>query len=175
MEITQARLDTLDFAIQLSEVRDILNRVEIKDAKVTFWGTRVIQIDGEEFSLNEIAEKIAKAAYQRYEATNLTKEERLAGMGISMKINEFYYDTGEVAGHANFFTKLIFWLRECNCFFGNSTCDLFDSGMVGGYFRSYTEAQFEQAFPEESFECYDPKGTPPRVKAWDTVIKSSAT
>lgn len=103
----EVHLNSLLYSLQVDAVRDMLAAAE---AKITFWGSRVVEVNGFTGSvvLQEIAKKISGLSCIR----PLTPDERDEGYTILGQLNNFYRITDKQIQNANFFTKLIFLIRE---------------------------------------------------------------
>ena len=91
------------YDIDLREIETSLNRAA---SKVTFWGTRVIEIDGASFSLKHLTDKIntiasechadqITKAYKHPTYQGLSIEQRISGMVIANRLWQLYTQTEE--------------------------------------------------------------------------------
>lgn len=144
MPALETHFNSLNFCTQLVEIK---NLIESAHAKITFWGGRVIEVNGftGSVSLDSIAEKILKAGHQRCQADNLTTPERIAGIDIVKKLNTFYQGTDNQVKNANLITKIINWIREFRFVPYYTTRFNFDEN-AKNYFRAYSEIKFLQEF-----------------------------
>jgi hypothetical protein len=139
----ETKLNSLNFATQLNEVRDLLHTAQ---AKMTFWGCRVVTVNGFSGSVAvaDIASKVLRASYKRCDDDDLTLPERIAGIEIVKKINGFYFDTDTHIQHANSFTKCFSGIREFSL--TPYTTRFFMGETAEGNFRAYSKAKFLQQF-----------------------------
>ena len=140
----EAHFRTLDFSTQLEEVRNLLNREP--RTKITFWGTRVIQIDGfsGSVSLADLCSKILKISRQRSEADDLTSVERIAGVEIVNKLITFYERTDSQRKTCNVFTRFLIWIREYSLF--PYTPRFYLEEDAANRFLGYSQEKFLQTF-----------------------------
>lgn len=128
----EAHLNTLDFTTQLETVRDLLidrhaTGVDKARASVTFWGSRVVTVDGFSGSvyLNDIARKLLRARGSFNEQT--APEIEAAHDVILGKLLTFYQLTDTDISNSNWFTRLLVWIREfsfCNPYTPRACLDL---------------------------------------------------
>ncbi len=119
-------------------------------ASVTFWGKRAVSIEGgiapfEQVSLEALAKKVLQNSRNRSEADNLTPKERVAGIEIAKKLNEFYAITDEKIKNSNFFTKILNWIREFVFFYPYTTRFFVEDGLQAN-FQGYSPEKFVQVF-----------------------------
>lgn len=129
----EAYLNLLNFSTQLLDVRKLLDKAKVK---TTFWGGRILEIDGftSSISLNEITRKILEAATERPNQSVLTKKEKLAGLEIVQKLRNFYKDTDFELKKANFFTRFFVWIRESSSY--TYTLRFYIETLAEGQFQS---------------------------------------
>ncbi len=141
----KSHLNKLDFAKNLAEVEKLFCKDDAK-AKVTFWGGRVVKVDGFKgfVSLDFLARKLIKAANARCESDDLTVEERLMGLNITRKVNLFYINIDEQKDLSNFFTKFLVWIRSFS--FSPYTPRLYINDFVDDDFLAYSKEKFMQQF-----------------------------
>ena len=83
-------------------------------SSVNFWGTRILTFKhsdrSESIALDALTTKVQGAGRARQD---LTTKERIAG-GVSLvnKLTSLYKNTDLSIRHANFFTRLLVWIRE---------------------------------------------------------------
>lgn len=145
MPYLETHLKTLDFSNQLNAVR---NLIETAQAKTTFWGSRVVEVNGFTGSvyLDSIVEKIQKAGKQRFDAHDLSLAERIDGIEITKKLEHFYRITDTQIRNSNLFTKLLNWVQEFLFSFYRNTRFFFDEDRPRQYFCAYSKANFLQQF-----------------------------
>lgn len=102
---------SLDVAKEFPTINTLLRNAE---GNVSFWGKRVITVAGYEgsFSLDEFVIIILHAARQRSESDVLTAQEKVAGREIAHKLRNFYQVTDTKISQANWFTRLLNFIRE---------------------------------------------------------------
>ena len=106
-----ARLNAFNCTTQLQEVKKTLDTAQ---PSVTFWGARVVELAGNDGSvyLDNIAEKVVRAASKHRDANNLTTNDRRIGVEIVQKLQTFYKLTDAQIKTLNFFTRFLVWIRE---------------------------------------------------------------
>lgn len=109
MSVSQIRLDSLDFATQLGAVRSAL---EGATTRITFWGTRVVEIRGNSYTLETLVGRVLEAGRKRCDADDLTLRERVDGIEIESKLKQFYQLTDAQIPHLNWLTWILIRIRE---------------------------------------------------------------
>lgn len=143
-------LKTIDVSSNLSEIKEMLDKSKVK---VTFWGSRVVEVQGFTGSiyLDDLAIKITEAGHKRSETDDLSLKERIAGITIVNKVKRFYTDSDSQMEEANFFTRCINAVRTY--FSYNTTRISIDEDEVVRNFLAYSKDkfldQFEGSFGEE--------------------------
>lgn len=104
-------LNNFDFAKDLGELSALLDKTT---AKVTFWGSRIVEIKGQSgcITLEAIVKRALMGCQQRYSANDLTLEERIDGVEAMRKLHHLYRDTDQALKKSNFLTRLFHWIRE---------------------------------------------------------------
>ena len=99
-----ARLNAFNCTTELQEVKKTLDTAQ---PSVTFWGARVVELAGNDGSvyLDNIAEKVVRAASKHRDANNLTTNDRRIGVEIVQKLQTFYKVTDAQIKTLNFFTN----------------------------------------------------------------------
>lgn len=107
----EARLDSLNYSTQLNVIENLLDSAH---STTTFWGSRVVKVNGHKGSVyvDDIAKKILYASRQRCDADDLITEERISGINIVRKLQKFYQDTDAEIQKSNPLTKFFNWIRE---------------------------------------------------------------
>lgn len=143
MPSLETYLNSLSFSIHLESIK---NLIDIASTKTTFWGSRVVKVNGFTGSvyLDDIANKIVRAGNQRSDADDLTPEERIAGVEVVRKLENFYRVTDIQIQNSNFFTKFLNWIREFS--FMPYPTRFFIEETAENNFRAYSEAKFLQQF-----------------------------
>ena len=144
---------------------ETLNLLKDAEVKVNFWGGRVIKSSNYEgsISLKTVAEKIFCAAQKRNEADDLTPSERIAGIGITKKINWMYQESDSQLQNANWFTKLLNKIREFSIV--PYTTRFFVAHSLKGKFSGYSQAKAIQEFGKDFiFKTNGSYGPPLRYK-----------
>jgi len=146
-----SHLNSLSFSTQLDTVKNLIDTAQ---AKTTFWGSRVIEINGFKGSvyLDDIANKILMAGNQRLEADDLTPAERIAGIEIVRKLENLYQVTDAQIRNSNFFTRLLNWIREFS--FIPYTTRFYMQETAEEKFRAYSKEKFLQQFGGAFDEIY---------------------
>lgn len=139
----ECHLNSLNFSTQLKDVENLINA---SCTKTTFWGSRIIKINGFTGSvyLDDIARKILKAGRERSDADDLTITERMSGMEIVKKLQKFYCDTDIKIQNSNLFTKFLNWIREFSCI--PYTTRFYLEETADSNFRAYSQAKFLEQF-----------------------------
>lgn len=129
-----SRLNGLDFPTQLEAVRDVLDAAQ---AKISFWGTRVIKVAGNRgsVSLEAIVKRVLSAADKYSELDDLLPDERIAGVDIVRKLQEFYQATDAE-------------IRQSSCFIAPH------SQVEGRGGISYRRRLRIEEAAEKEFRCY---------------------
>lgn len=141
----EKHLNSINFSTELNRANQLINSSNTC-VKTTFWGSRVVEIDGYAGSvyLEDIASKIRAASKERCEADNLILEERIAGIEMVHKLIDFYRISDNQIKNSNFFTRLINWIREFS--FVPYTTRFYFEQMAEAEFRAYSDAKFLQQF-----------------------------
>ena len=171
----KAHISSLDFSTQLSVVKNLIDTAQ---AKTTFWGSRVIEVNGFTGSvyLADVARKILKAGSQRSDADDLTPAERVAGIDTVRKLEKFYQITDLQIKTSNFFTKFLNRIREFS--FTPYTTRFFIKERAEENFRAYSRSKFLQqfggVFDEEDHHpaCDGAFGPPLRILAMENKIRA---
>lgn len=143
MTSLQVHLNSLNFSSQLTTVKNLINTAQVK---TTFWGSRVVEVNGftGSVSLEDIARKILRTGRQRSDADDLLLAERIAGVETVRKLEGFYRISDTQIQNSNFFTKFLNWMRECS--FMPYTTRFHIEETAEGNFRAYSKAKFLQQF-----------------------------
>lgn len=143
MPLLVTHLNSLSFSTQLDTVKNLIDTAQ---AKTTFWGSRVVEVNGFTGSvyLDDIANKILRAGNHRSDADDLTPAERIAGVEVVRKLENFYRVTDIQIQNSNFFTKFLNWIREFS--FIPYTTRFYIEETAEGNFRAYSKAKFLQQF-----------------------------
>lgn len=117
-------------------------------ASVTSLGKRVITISGYKgsISLEEVAKRVLKASAKRCADDDYSPQERVAGLEIMGKLRDFYKVTDTQITQANWFTKLINFVRELTCNPYTPRFHTEDGGLMENYFRGYSLSKFTKEF-----------------------------
>jgi len=104
-------LNDPNFSYRLDEVRNVLDKTQ---ASVTFWGTRVVRVNGDNTSviLDRLAKKVVETSIQRSFSHDLILSDRIAGLDITNTLQGFYKMTDQEKDRACFLTKLFVYFRE---------------------------------------------------------------
>lgn len=184
----RTHLNNLDFARQLVLVEQLLNQPEPMEqkrephvqAKVTFWGSRVVKVKGYTgtVSIDFLAKKIYQAGRKRCNADNMTIEERLAGLETTKKIKNFYKITDDEKKNSNFFTRFLVWIREFT--FNPYTTRFYLEDDAELQFRGFNREKFIQHFGN-FFDDRDNHpaadgffGPPQRILARENILRQYA-
>jgi hypothetical protein len=143
MPSLETHLNSISFSDELNVVKNLINTTQ---SKITFWGGRVVEADGYTGSvyLDDLARKVYSAARQRSDADDLTPAERISGIEIVRKVQNFYLVTETGFQNSNFFTRLLNFLREFT-FSPYPIRFQIDDG-AEAYFRGYSVDKFLQQF-----------------------------
>ena len=145
MVTVERHMGSLNFSTQLSDVKNLLDKAQ---AETTFWGSRVIKVQGFTGSvyLDDVAKKILEAGRTRCRADDLTPEERVAGIEIVGKLQNFYQMTDKQIQNSCFLTRFFCWIREFT-FDSYARFHIEDPLYDGtGDFRAYSEEKFLAEF-----------------------------
>ena len=136
-------LDHPNFPWKLQKLNKLLDRAEIT---TTYLGSRVITIEesGESICLNQIAEKIAQAAFCRSLSDDFTVIDRVSGFEIVRKIQNFYLIGDRQIEKSLCFTRCFARIRENSCTCSPARFVLKTS--CKNYFRGYSEREFNKTF-----------------------------
>jgi len=150
-----AHLDSL-FPHQITDIKNLIDRAKVETA---FLGSRVVTVDGFTGSvdIDDIATRILEVSKVRFKAadsTPLSTEERIAGVDIVKKLNEFYIISDNDIKNCNFFTRLLNWILE---FSTTPTSQYYPPGFfctarftlafnAENNFLAYSEARFLEQF-----------------------------
>lgn len=148
-------INSLNICYQLDQVRDLLSSGNA-EAKVTLWGSRVVEVKG--FTgliyIDALGKKILEAAETRRKNDDLTKEQRLVGLELSDRIYQFYDDAKAsiqllkaTNSITNLITRFFMWIRRSNIDSPFSTRYTFYHAKRN--FSSYREEQFYELFGNE--------------------------
>lgn len=176
MTSLQSHINSFNFSTQLPAIKNLINTAQVS---TTFWGGRIIEINGFTGSvyLNDIAAKILDAGEQRCKADNLKPAERIAGIDTVRKLQHFYEVTDTQIKNSNFFTKFLSWIREFS-FFIPYTTRFYLNESAESNFRAYTETKFLRQFGGSFNALMDHPasdgffGPPSRVLAKDVEIRA---
>ncbi|MBF8263611.1 MAG: hypothetical protein HW387_1276 [Parachlamydiales bacterium] len=104
-------LNDTNFSYRLDEAKKVLDHAQ---ASVTFWGTRVVRVKGDNTSvtLDKLAKKVVQAASQRLSLKDLTLKDRITGLDITNTLRKFYKMTDHQIAQSCFFTWLLAHIRE---------------------------------------------------------------
>ena len=143
MKSIKNHLNSLDFSTQLSAVKEIVENAEVK---TTFWGSRVVVVKGFSGSvyLDDIAHLIICAGNKRSDADDLLPEERILGLKIVRKLEDFYSESDKQIQNSNFFTKFLNWIREYS--FSPYTTRFYLEETAENTFLAYSKTKFLEQF-----------------------------
>ena len=146
MPSLETHLDSLNYSAQLQAIKNLLIS-DSAQAKVTFWGSRVVEVNGFTGSayLADILKKILATSYQRRDADDLTAAERISGVEIVKKLQRFYTDTDDQLKNSNLLTKILNWIREFS-FIPYSDRFFLADGTIKDNFCAYSPSKFIQEF-----------------------------
>lgn len=121
---------------------------------VTWYGRRVIQIDGVE-GVADI-NNVAINAFRVAESDTRSREDRLHGLAISRRLAHLYYDSATALRNANWFARFVNFFLEFN-FFNPYTPEFFVcDGDLWHRFGSISIEKYRERFGEEA-ERRDPE------------------
>jgi len=162
-----------------NELPAVLQLLLISKGSVSFWGKRIITVDGYKgsFPLHALARKVLHAGYERCESDDLTIQERIAGIQVMHRLRNFYQVTDHQIRQANWLTRLLNVIREFS-FFPYTPRFHTEDGLMESYFRGYSEDKFVQDFGgtkrgglNDEYENSDGSFAPPlRILARETAI-----
>lgn len=174
MSTLENRLNAIHFPNQLVHIKTLMDTAE---AKTTFWGGRIVEFKGSNDSvgLEFIAKKILEAGRQRCDADDLTVEERIAGVEIVRKLQDFYKITDTQIKHSNCFTRLLNWLREFHIFPYSTRFHIDENAEA--QFLAYSEERFTAQFGWNENADIQPGATgsfgpPLRIVASEDTIRA---
>ena len=152
MKALTGHINSLDFSKQLDVARNLMDQAQ---ATTTFWGNRVVKVEGFTGSvyLEDLVRKTLGAARQRVNEDNLTPSERVAGIEIVKKLSKFYRVTDQEIKNSNFFTRLLNWIKEFSFIPYTPRFHLEETAAQD--FRAYSKAKFLQAFGGSFGELHD--------------------
>lgn len=138
-----AQLNSLNFSNQLTAVKSLVDAAQVRTA---FWGSRVVEINGFTGSvyLDDVARKILRAGNQRSDADDLLPAERIAGVEIVRKLEDFYRISDTQIQNSNFFTRFMNWIQEFS--FIPYTTRFHIEQTAEANFRAYSKIKFIQQF-----------------------------
>lgn len=158
MKTFSTQFKAIDTSTDLTTFKTLLENSEVK---VTFWGTRTIQLKkckGSEslFNVADKAHSIAKEAYaygneNSANYKSLTPEKRLNGIAIAQQLKAFYIETDKELEKKNPFTQLLASIQDfvLEHFFGHGKAH-FDTNRpeeaTEYYFRGYSKQDFFKQF-----------------------------
>jgi hypothetical protein len=150
-------LSALNLESQLIEVNKMLNTANI-DTHITFWGTRVVELTDQagnkiSASLSLLVRKTLDAARKRCEADDLTPAERIAGVEIVRKLQNFYKMTDAQVKECNFITRFFIWIREFS--FVPYTPRFYLNETAEDNFLAYSEKRFVKEITPEKKDEYE--------------------
>ncbi len=175
MPSINTHLCSLNFSNQLADVKNLLDTAQVK---TTFWGSRVVEVNGFSGSvyLDDVAKKILSAGSQRSYADDLLPAERIDGIEIARKLQGFYRVSDTQIQNSHFFTKFLNWIREFS--FIPYTPRFFFEKTAEKNFRAYSEDKFLQQFGGALNEMCDHPASdgilcpPPRILAIEARIRA---
>lgn len=136
-------------SISLEALKQKLSTTE---AYTTFFGTRMVRLEGSSIQLNVLAQRVLAIADARFKDDAFSVEDRLAGCGCVDRLKEFYKVTDGQIKNSNLLTRIIAWIR--NYFSYNPTRLTIDSDVHS--FRLYTLDSFFTLFGDNA-ALYDGK------------------
>lgn len=168
-------LNSLNCSTQLETVKNLIDSAQ---AKTTFWGSRVVEVNGFTGSvyLEDIADKVLKASEERVDADDLTLKERIMGIGVVRKLVGFYQVTDAEIQDSNFLTRFLNWIREFS--FVPYTTRFYIEEIAEKYFRGFSEVKFLQQFGSwfgaiDEHPAYSGSfGPPQRIVAGEKQIRA---
>jgi hypothetical protein len=126
-----------EFSDQFTTLRNLLAPREVY-AAVTFWGERVIKVEGEEgsVSLNVLSDKVVSAIYNRCLPSNPRPFNDNGSAGIVVfYLAGFYRATDKI--HLNLFTRILATLRDCSFWAMRAHADIEYLHMYPGFKKGY--------------------------------------
>lgn len=140
----ETHINSLDFSRQLEVVRDLMETAEVK---TSFWGSRVVEVEGYSGSvyLDSLAERVQRTVYARDSMDYLRPGERIAGIEIVRKLQQFYIETDNQIESSNCLTRLFNWIREFS-FVPYYSSRFYIQGNVIQKFQTYSRDHFLQQF-----------------------------
>ena len=115
---------------------------------VSFWGSRKVSFLNllyGDMTLDQLAQEILKVAKKRCLAVDMSREERLKGVGMADVVKKLYKDSDRIA-KLNLFTRFVIWLRELT--FSPQTTPRFqvEGGEVNRYFMGIPKWNSKEHF-----------------------------
>ena len=139
-------LDTTD----LEKLDNILANVK---TRITFWGKRIIVPQTSDmkgsYSLNAFARDIINLANARCQKDDLTTEERLKGITISLRIKGLYYDSDQRVKQRNFLTRFFVFLSELSFKPYTTRCNAEKNRIIEKYFSAYSIDKHKDTFGDK--------------------------
>ena len=157
MTTLESKLNALNFSTQLNELRDLLCETKgtppkpTASAKITTYGTRVVEISGYtvSVSLNCLVKKVYGSAVKHCREDDLTSKERLAGLDIVGKLFSLYNQSEAQIDSVGWLTKVIEKIKEfLNSFSGFFYFSSLSSDITTSFncFQAYSEKKFTDEF-----------------------------
>lgn len=170
-------INTLCAVDELKTINNLLNSSLVA---VSFWGKRMITVANFKgtMTIDELTNKIFQLGKNRCNLDDLTTEERIAGIEITKKLKTFYRVTDTKILEANWFTRILNFIREFSLFTYTIRFEI-ESDSIEGYFRGYSENKFKSEFGGivigglYEYENSDGSfGSPLRIKATEAAIRA---
>lgn len=170
-------INCLNTSNKLVDLNLLLEKAE---CRITFWGGRVVTVKGYvgSIELDRLVCSVLDKSRERSESDDLSTKERLVGIGISTKLNNFYHITDTLIRKANWFTRLLNYLREFT-FIPYTSRFYAEEGVIEDHFRGYSEQRFIREFGGRKtgyFGEYEHSdggfGPPFRVKVLESAIRA---
>lgn len=113
---------------------------------VSFWGQRVVTVPNYSgsVSLEWLTQQVQRALYKKREKDNLTLADRIAGLDIVKKLQEFYVTTDKKLSSKFFLTRVFNWIREFSVLPYNTRFYL--EQVDAREFTVYSKDKFKKAF-----------------------------
>lgn len=169
-------IDNNSFINRLEDLNEFIGKAS---SKVSFWGSRVITVEGYagSYKLNDLSEKVLAIGRKFSEQDDMTLLERINGIEITKKLQSLYKQSDDELGKVNWFSRLLNWVSELSLY--PYTTRFWVENSLKRDFRSFSEAKFKEVFGEEmsnpSFKEYlhadGSSGPPVRIHAKEESIR----
>lgn len=107
-----------DTTLNFNSFNDFDAALQKAEVRVSFWGSRLVKINGQERTVDEVASALYKMIQQTPKVPQhpnnllLPHEERNAGLSLTRQVQDLYTRTDEMVKTANVFTRLVNYIRE---------------------------------------------------------------